>query len=240
MTTRKQAILILDDDHEVADTLAYIVGQHGHEVVVAYDGEWALHLASQRKFDVAFFDILLPGINGVECFIKFKQHCPKASVYMMTGYASESLATLALQHGANDVMRKPVMPESILAMLERLSNDAVLVVDDDQDVSASLSSILRKSGWKCEVAPDGETAVKMASVKSYGAMILDLKLPNLSGVEVFSKLQEAGVTIPTLVITGHDKDYPRMTHAAVQGYLQKPADPRVVLAMLEQASRPST
>ena len=111
MTKQQPSILIVDDDHEVADTLAYIVSQCGYDVTIAYDGEWALQLASRTKFDVAFLDVLLPGMNGVECFIKLKEFCPKATVFMMTGYASEHLAALALQKGASDVMRKPVMPE---------------------------------------------------------------------------------------------------------------------------------
>ena len=239
MNGGKLAILIVDDDHEVADTLAYIVGRRGHEVVVAYDGEWAVDLSSRRKFDVAFIDILLPGINGVECFIKFKKHCPSANVFMMTGYASEDLAALALRNGASDVLRKPVMPEDILARLERSASDAVLVVDDDPEVCASFCALLKKAGWTCEIAPDGETAVKMASAKVYSTMILDLKLPNISGIEVFSKLQEAGVDIPTLVVTGHDTAYQRITHPGIRGYLLKPADPRVILAMVERARAPA-
>ena len=239
MTTRQPTILIVDDDPEVADTLAYIVKQRGHEVEIAYDGEWAVHLASKRNFDIAFIDILLPGMNGVECFIKFRKLCPKAVVFMMTGYASEHLAALALQNGASDVLRKPVLPEDILAKIGRSAKHAVLVVDDDREVCSSFCSMLRKSGWNCEAAPDGETAIKMASARAYGAMILDLKLPDISGIEVFSKLREAGITIPTLVVTGHDRDYPRMTDPAVHGYLLKPADPRIVLAMVERANDPA-
>ena len=236
MTRRKPSILIVDDDHEVADTLAYIVGQGGYAVEIAYDGEWALHLANRNKFDVIFMDVLLPGMNGVECFIKLKGVCPKATVFMMTGYSSEQLAAQALKNGASDVLRKPVMPEDILAKIDRSSRNAVLVVDDDEEVRDSCCAMLRKSGWKCEAAEDGETALAMASAKTYGAMILDLKLPSMSGIDVFSQMRGAGVAIPTLVVTGYDRDYPHMTDPAVLGYLKKPADPRILLAMIERAS----
>ncbi len=232
----KPSILIVDDDHEVADTLAYIVKQRGHDIQIAYDGEWAVTLASRRNFDVAFIDILLPGMNGAECLSKFKKFCPAATVFMMTGFSSDHIAALCLQNGASDVLRKPVMPEDILARLEHSARDAVLVVDDDQHVSESFCAMLRKAGWKCDFAADGETALKMVSSKAYGAMILDLKLPNLSGPEVFWKLQGDGINIPTLVVTGHDGDYPRISHPLVCGYLLKPADPRVVLAMVEKVN----
>jgi CheY-like chemotaxis protein len=57
-------ILIVDDDHEVADSLAFIVKRRGHLVTVAYDGESAVELIEQQGFDLAFLDLLLPGISA--------------------------------------------------------------------------------------------------------------------------------------------------------------------------------
>ncbi len=236
MSTQRRSVLIVEDDPDVADTLAHIVRQQDFEVVVAYDGEWAVELFRRRKFDVAFFDVMLPGMNGVDCLIEFRSQWPEASTFVMTGYASEEQATRAITHGVSDVMRKPVMPEDILAKLRRSGLKEILVVDDDPEVRQSLTALLRKSGWKCSIAADGETAIEIAQNASFGAMILDLKLPNLSGPEVFARMQELGIDIPTLVITGHDQDYPRLTNPAIQGYVLKPADPRVVLAMIERVN----
>ncbi len=231
-----RSILIVEDDHDVADTLAHIVRQQDYEVAVAYDGEWAMELFRRRKFDVGFFDVLLPGMNGVDCFIEFKKCCPLASAFIMTGYASEELANKALQNGVNDVMRKPVLPDDLLGRLRRTALRQILVVDDDPDVCSSLETLLKKSGWKCSVAKDGETAVKMAQANDFGAMILDLQLPNASGPEVFAQLRNEGLAVPTLIVTGHDGNYPRITDPAIQGYVLKPADPRVVLAMIERVN----
>ncbi len=233
----QRSVLIVEDDPDVADTLAYIVQQQDFEVAVAYDGEWAMELFRRRKFDVAFFDVLLPGMNGVDCLIEFRKQCPLASTFIMTGYASEEQTTRAFENGVSDVMRKPVKPEDILAKLRRSGLKEILIVDDDPDVRQSLTTILRKSGWRCSIAADGESALEIAQNSNFGAMILDLKLPKISGNEVFEQLRSLGLNIPTLIVTGHDQDYPRLADPAIQGYLLKPADPRVVLAMVERVNQ---
>jgi DNA-binding response OmpR family regulator len=236
MSAQRRSVLIVEDDPDVADTLAYIVQQQDFEVVVAYDAEWAVQLFRRRKFDVAFFDVILPGMNGVDCLIEFRKHWPQATTFVMTGYASEEQATRALQNGVSDIMRKPVMPEDILAKLRRSGLKEILIVDDDPEVQQSLTSLLRKSGWRCTAAIDGESAIEIARAGNFGAMILDLKLPNISGNDVFEQLRGLGFNIPTLIVTGHGQDYPRLADPAIQGYLQKPADPRVVLAMIEKVN----
>ncbi len=236
MSAQRRSVLIVEDDPDVADTLAYIVQQQDFEVAVAYDAEWAVQLFRRRKFDVAFFDVILPGMNGVDCLIEFRKQWPQATTFVMTGYAGEEQATRALQSGVSDILRKPVMPEDILAKLRRSGLKEILIVDDDPEVQQSLTSLLRKSGWRCTAAADGESAVEIARDGNFGAMILDLKLPNISGNDVFEQLRDMGLNIPTLIVTGHDRDYPRLADPAIQGYLQKPADPRVVLAMIEKVN----
>ncbi len=237
MSVQRRSVLIVEDDPDVADTLAYIVQQQDFEVAVAYDGEWALELFRRRKFDVAFFDVILPGMNGVDCLIEFRKQWPDASTFIMTGYASEEQAARAFQSGVSDIMRKPVMPEDILAKLRRSGLKEILIVDDDPEVRQSLTSLLRKSGWRCTIAADGESALEIAQHGNFGAMILDLKLPNISGDQVFQQLCGMGFNIPTLIVTGHGQDYPRISDPAIQGYLQKPADPRIVLAMIEKVNQ---
>lgn len=232
-------ILIVDDDHEVADSLAFIVKRRGHLVTVVYDGESAVDLIADQGFDLAFLDLLLPGINGVECLLALRQRQPDLKAIMMTGFAGEDLIKAALTEGAIDVLRKPVMPEDILARLSRVGRKSLLIADDDDEYADTLATYLHRMGWTTKRASNGAEAVAMATTETFAAMLLDLKMPSLSGLEVLVTLKARGRLVPTIVITGNHDEGDVMSMADLQGYVRKPVDPRDLLLLIERATEHS-
>ena len=76
----------------------------------------------REQFDLAFFDIRMPGMNGVEAFIAVKTEHPNASIVMMSGFADENLIQKALQNGALGLLTKPFNPENLLGFIEEFSS----------------------------------------------------------------------------------------------------------------------
>ena len=228
-------VLIVDDDRDMADSLAFIIKRRGHDVTVAYDGETAVEMFKTKAFDLAFLDVLLPGMNGVESFLAIRKARPDAKVYMMTGYAPEELVNVALQQGALGVLRKPVFPEDILSKLGTAGERSVLIADDDPDFSAALSSLLSRAGWTCAIASNGQEAIDNLAKTRFDALVLDFKMPILSGLEVVLDMRRQGVGVPTLMVTGYAEEIDPVTRAEIQGLISKPVDPRYVLALIEKA-----
>lgn len=112
-------ILVLDDDAENADSLAEVFAMDDHRVIVAYNGEQAIEAFSLNKVDIGFFDVMMPGKNGVDSFIEIKKKHPEAKVYFMTGYSADDLLLKAEANGAMGVFGKPVDLMKILAAIER-------------------------------------------------------------------------------------------------------------------------
>ena len=110
-------ILVVDDDTDAADSLAELFEMEDHEVTVAYNGEAAISAFNEMKFDMAFMDIMMPGINGVDSFFEIRKQTPDARVYFMTGYSTGDLVDRALAEGAMGVLPKPLNPEEILTIL---------------------------------------------------------------------------------------------------------------------------
>jgi two-component system, NtrC family, response regulator HydG len=111
-------ILVCEDDFEVADSLSYILKMEGYRVTMTHDGETALQCAANENYDIALLDILLPGMNGVECYIALKKLASVKDIRLMTGYAGNDLIQQAKAEGATDIMYKPLRPLDILARLE--------------------------------------------------------------------------------------------------------------------------
>src|SRR5688572_10828433 len=89
-------VLVADDDHDIADSLAAVIEARGHSVSVAYSGGEATRLAHEKRFDIGFLDIMMPGRNGVECLFDIKRLQPGMTVYMMTGFSVADLIEQAL------------------------------------------------------------------------------------------------------------------------------------------------
>jgi DNA-binding NtrC family response regulator len=114
-------ILIVDDDDELRATLSSRFDRLGMAVTAASSGEEALAAAGKGRFDVALFDVNLPGMSGIELLGKFRELHPEAEALMLTAHGSIETAVQAMKCGAYDFVTKPFR----LAELEVLVNKAL-------------------------------------------------------------------------------------------------------------------
>jgi DNA-binding response OmpR family regulator len=98
--------IVVDDERDITQILADLLEMRGHDTS-AQSGEQALALARQRKFDVAFLDISMPGIDGIETLRLLKKEFPRTIVIMISGVSDEALAIQSIDLGAFDYVRKP-------------------------------------------------------------------------------------------------------------------------------------
>jgi two-component system, OmpR family, response regulator MprA len=115
----------------------------------------------------------------------------------------------------------------------------VLVVDDDPAVSGSIVRALRLEGYAAEASGDGTTALHELALHPPDAVILDLQLPDLDGVEVCRRLRTAGDDTPVLMLTARDAIDDRVTglDAGADDYLVKPFALAELLARLRALLR---
>ena len=116
--SRTLSILILDDNQDNADALAELLAMDNHKVHVAYNGQQAIDAYRSNTFDLGFFDVMMPGKNGVESFLEIRAEKPDAKIYFMTGYSAEDLLKTAMAGGAMGFFDKPIDLPSILEIVE--------------------------------------------------------------------------------------------------------------------------
>ena len=105
---RALTILVLDDNADNADALAELLSMDDHKVMVVYSGQEAIDAYRSVPFDLGFFDVMMPGKNGVDSFLEIREQRPDAKVYFMTGYSADDLLKKAMAGGALGVFGKPV------------------------------------------------------------------------------------------------------------------------------------
>jgi two-component system response regulator HydG len=230
-------IFIVDDDADFAESLAEILSAAGHRVTQCHDGESAVRIFRGKAFDITFMDVKLPGKNGVESFFKLRQINPRARVVMMTAYSVEQLLAQAIERGALGVLRKPFDTARVLRMLDDVKPDGViLMADDDPDFVESLRQFLTGRGYKVVVARTGREAVSTILADGIDVLVLDLKLPVLSGLEVYLDLKRRDRILPTIIVTGYAVEeasaMDQLRAMSVAGCLIKPFDPQEMLEII--------
>ncbi len=117
MAVRNARVLIVDDDADLAESLAEILLDHGCEVSIAEHGQEAVERACAQDFDIIFMDVRMPVMNGVDSFFAIRSIKPQARVVMMTGY-KERFVERAIQAGAEGPLHKPFTVDDMLALIE--------------------------------------------------------------------------------------------------------------------------
>jgi len=118
----------------------------------------------------------------------------------------------------------------------------VLLVEDDDSVARSVTSVLEASGYVVDREADGEAAWFKGDTESYSAVILDLGLPGMDGLTVLKRWREAGQTFPVLVLTARGSWNERVEgiDAGADDYLPKPFQVEELLARLRAILRRTT
>lgn len=141
-------ILIADDEEGLRFSLASILEIEGYRVKTAGDGLEALELVKSNSFDIAFFDIRMPGMNGVEVFKRIKEISPETIVVMMTAYAMNDLIKEAVKEGAFACISKPFEIEDVLNTVKEISSKKTgLVISEQGQTRDLLSNNLKTAGF---------------------------------------------------------------------------------------------
>ena len=113
----RKRVLIVDDEKDIVDLLAYNLGRNGYDTLVAGDGNVALDLAGKNLPDLIILDLMLPGIDGTEVARRLKADARTANIpiVMLTAKGEEPDVVVGLTLGADDYVTKPFSMKVLLA-----------------------------------------------------------------------------------------------------------------------------
>lgn len=234
----KVSILIVDDETGMRETPYDILEDMGYHTAIAVDGHEAIQKVKDNAFDVIFMDVKMPGMDGVETFKQIKGIQPDAAVVMMTAYAVEDLIKDALREGAYGVLYKPLDMERVISVIDGMGEGGLaLVVDDDRDSCEFFKGTLEARGYQVSIALSGEEAIEIARENSYDMIFIDMKLPNMSGLETYLAIKEINPQAVTVMMTVYsqeaDDSLEEPLGADVHTYLYKPFEIEEVIQLVD-------
>jgi DNA-binding NtrC family response regulator len=119
MKRHNAAILVVDDDAALLQSLKEILEAEGYEVTTAADGEQGLLFLKEQAFDLVLSDLALPGLDGMELLKYLTREQPGCPCIIITGYGSIANAVMAMRQGAYDYFTKPVDPTELRLVVAR-------------------------------------------------------------------------------------------------------------------------
>lgn len=124
-------------------------------------------------------------------------------------------------------------------MSEFENNATIMLVEDHDDLAASIGDYLEAAGFAMDYAADGAIALNLLEENSYDAIILDLMLPKIDGIRVCERLRDRGDGTPILMLTARDQIDDKVTgfNAGADDYLVKPFDMEELAARIKALVR---
>ena len=115
------AILVVDDEPVMRESLGAWLAEDGYSVDTAASGREAVAKTMDREYAICFVDLKMPGgIDGIETMMEIRKRQPEASVIIMTAYATVDTAITAMKEGAQEYIVKPCTPDEISLLVERI------------------------------------------------------------------------------------------------------------------------
>ena len=118
----KDAILVVDDEESICQSLKAILSDEGYQVLVAGSGEEAVKIVEEEMPQLVLLDIWLPGMDGLETLKAIKKIIPEVLVIIMSGHGTIETAVRATKLGAFDFIEKPLSLDKIIILVNNAIN----------------------------------------------------------------------------------------------------------------------
>jgi CheY-like chemotaxis protein/signal transduction histidine kinase/HAMP domain-containing protein len=204
-------LLIVEDDPHYARVLCDLSRDKGFKVLVANRGAEALALAQEYHPSAVSLDVFLPDMLGWTVLNHLKQdpatrHIP---VQMLT---LDEDRHHGLSRGAFAFVTKPTTPEGLDSALSRIKEYAtsprkrLLIVEDNPGEQLSITELLGYKDIEVTVVSTGTEAINAVNEQSFDCVVLDLRLPDISGFDLLERFAETPVLsdLPVVVFTGKE------------------------------------
>jgi CheY-like chemotaxis protein len=198
--------------------------------------------------DLIVSDLTVPGLDGHQSIAMLRRGgCCEAPIVVLSGRTSEEDVHLAMKAGAQAYLNKPVHREKLLAVVAEqlapdLSRPHVLVVEDEPATAALIKEILTGGGYRVTAVGDGEAALEKARAHPPQAIVTDIVIPGIDGLELITTLKrDAAFQAPILVLSARNSeaDVTRAKDAGANRFLSKPVVAKNLLATLAEMLNPS-
>jgi CheY-like chemotaxis protein len=206
----KPKILIVEDDKDFIEIISDFSKEYGYLVYEATTGKEAIELAEEELPDAIILDLGLPDIDGIKVLEHLKDNLRTRDIPVHVISAREESEEIKAR-GAIGFLKKPATEETLADVFDQFKSahqdeiKNVLVVEDNKSNQQAIYELIENEPINIHTVETGQAAIEYAKSNQIDCIILDLKLPDIPGLEVLKKLDNCLDKIPPVVIyTGRE------------------------------------
>ncbi|MFK7741456.1 MAG: response regulator [Planctomycetota bacterium] len=276
-TSLNARVLVVDDNPMNRRVARTFLERVGCTVQTANDGQEAIETLFEETFDIVLMDCQMPRLDGLEATRRLRKHEAEGElaagmvaplpILALTAASDTEDRAACRKAGMDNLLPKPFAPADLVAAVARtLHKDAerkdaavarnegdkrILIVDDNPMNQRVLAAIVKKAGFRVDLANDGQQAVDHLRTEGCDLVLMDCQMPVLDGWEatrVIRELESLGQLprethspLPVLAVTANamDGDREKCLEAGMNEYLTKPVKPQRVLDEIRKHLRHS-
>lgn len=202
----------------------------------------SLHV-SQHDVHILLLEPSMSRWEWIDVLIKMTREHPDVPVILYSRDLNvknnfESLNGKVPVYLASDVTALRDNLEEVIRDIKRKEEPtkSILFVDDDENVLRSYARVLRKSPWKILTASNAENALEILQRESISLVVTDMKMPEVHGIELISKIREKFDKLPIIVCSAYPgmKDDDNLKFHDIAGFVEKPVEPDLLVAKLKE------
>ena len=206
-----RVLLIVEDDPHYGKVLLTLARDCGFKAVVARSGAEGIRLARKYRPTAISLDVFLPDMLGWTVLNQLKQDIETRHIPVQILTVEEE-RQYSLERGAFAFMNKPVTTDGLAVALERIKEFAaprvreLLVVEDDPAEQMSIAELIGFDDVSITAVGSGAEALRALRTKTFDCVVLDLRLPDISGFDLLTEIQkDPGLRdLPIVVFTGRE------------------------------------
>jgi DNA-binding NtrC family response regulator len=117
-----------------------------------------------------------------------------------------------------------------------MKKESILIVDDNEGILETLSAILEEKGYRTCTAKNGREAIEKSKTNFYNVALLDIRLPDIEGTKLLTKIEETSPRMVKIMITGYAslENAVEALNLGADAYIMKPVDPENLLKVINE------
>jgi FixJ family two-component response regulator len=240
----KNLISVVDDDESIRRTTTFLIESFGFRAAAFESAEVFLKSVQLHDTSCLLVDVQMPGMNGLELQSELAAAGLSIPIIFITAFDNKDTRQQAMRAGAVAFLGKPFHDEELLqavrlALREKFeaTKNLISVIDDDESVRRTTTLLIESFGFRAAAFASAESFLKSGQVHETSCLILDVRMPDMTGLELQSELAAAGYGVPVIFITAYDdkESRGRAMQAGAVAFLDKPFSDEKLLQTVRSA-----
>jgi FixJ family two-component response regulator len=240
----RSLISIVDDDESIRRTTTFLIESLGFRSAAFESAENFLKSGQLHDTSCLIADVQMPGMDGLVLQSELAAAGYDIPIIFITAYENNVSRQQAMQAGAVAFLGKPFSDEELLQTIRlalrgesEATKDLISVVDDDESIRRTTTLLIESLGFRAAAFASAESFLKSEQLHDTSCLILDVRMPDMNGLELQSRLAAAGYGIPIIFVTAYDdrESRGRAMQAGAVAFIGKPFSDEQLLQTVRSA-----